>query len=347
LCVKERLSPARYNRPMNKRHAKALALFSLKLAGTVLFLCWAISRIDDPHALGANFMLALRSPYWVAAGIALAFISLFANALRWYFLLRAQSIHEPFSYIFRLTLYSAFFNIASLGAAAGDAAKIVLLIRRVPDKKIGITMSVMVDHIIGFLSSGTIFLVATWCFGIADHLSDKLGMGVFVAATWFKAGGIIGILFSLFSCSPAMLSWGRRHLPAITDNRWVKSIGAAIDLYRTGWRHALFALLASFVLSASFSLVFFAALRSLDQPVSAATVLSVMPIVDVATALPISISGLGVRERAFEFLLGKLTGVPTGTAITASLIGFLFTLFWSLVGGLAIITSRSASKAKP
>ena len=106
-------------------------------------------------------------------------------------------------------------------------------------------------------------------------------------------------------------------------------------------------MIASFVLSASFSLVFFAALRALDPPVSAATVRSVMPIVDVATALPMSISGLGVRERAFDFLLSKLTGVPTGTAVSASLIGFLFTLFWSLVGGLAIITSRNAKKDTP
>jgi uncharacterized membrane protein YbhN (UPF0104 family) len=332
---------------MNKRHAKALGLFTLKLAGTVIFLWWAISRAEDHHALGENFKLALRSPYWVAVGIAFAFLSILANSLRWYFLLRAQSINVPFPYVVRLMLYGAFFNIASLGATAGDAIRIVLLIRRVPDRKVGITMSVMVDHVIGFVSSGVIFLVATWCFGITEHLGDKIGMGIFVAATWFKAGGIFGIILSLFSCSPAMLSWGRKRMPSITNNRWVVSISAAIDLYRTGWRYVTLGLLASFVLSTSFYLTFYAALRALDQPVEAATIMSVMPIVDVATALPISISGLGVRERAFEFLLGKLTGIPTGIAVTASLIGFLFTLFWSLVGGLAIITSRTSDKDTP
>ena len=332
---------------MNKPTAKALGLFALKLTGTFVFLWWAISRFEDSRSLTENFKLALRSPYWVTTGIALAFISLLANAFRWHFLLRAQSINVPFSYILRLMLYGAFFNIASLGATAGDAVRILLLIRRMPDRKVGITMSVMVDHVIGFLSSGIIFLVATWCFGITDHLKDNVGMGIFVAATWFQVGGILGILLSLFSCSPAMISWGRKHLPAITHNRWVESITSAIDLYRTGWRYVGLGLLASFVLSASFYLAFFAALRALDQPVGAVTIMSVMPIVDAATALPISISGLGVRERAFEFLIGKLTGVPSGTAVTASLIGFLFTLFWSLVGGLAIITSRSADKDAP
>lgn len=330
---------------MKKRHAKALGLFFLKLAGTVIFLLWALSRVDDKQSLLENFQLALRSPYWVAAGIGFAIVSLLASALRWFFLLRAQSIHEPFTYIFRLTLYGSFFNIASLGGAAGDAAKIVLLCRRVPEKKVGVAMSVMVDHVVGFVSSGVIFLVATWGFGVMDKVGDGAGTATFVAATWFQAGGIIGILFSLFSCTPTMLSLGRRYIPFVTNNRWVFAITAVLDLYRTGWRHVFFALLASFALSVSFYLTFYAGIRSLDQPVGAATVMAVMPIVDVITALPISISGLGVRERTFDFLLGKLTGIPTNTAVTASLIGFLFTLFWSLVGGLMIVLARTPAKS--
>lgn len=332
---------------MKKSHAKALGLFLLKLAGTVIFLCWALSRVEDKQSLVENFQLAVRSPYWVAAGIGFAFVSLLASALRWFLLLRAQSIHEPFSYIFRLTLYGSFFNIASLGGAAGDAAKILLLCRRIQEKKVGIAVSVMVDHIVGFLSSSVIFLVCTWGLGVMDGVREGAGTATFVAATWFQAGGIIGIFLSLFSCTPRMLGWGRRHLPAITNNRWVDAITSVLDLYRTGWKHVILALLASFVLSMSFYLTFYAGIRSLDQAVPAATVMAVMPIVDVITALPISISGLGVRERTFDFLIGKLTGIPTNTAVTASLIGFLFTLFWSLVGGLMIIIARTPVKPKP
>ena len=68
--------------------------------------------------------------------------------------------------------------------------------------------------------------------------------------------------------------------------------------------------------------------------------MAVMPVVDVIAALPISISGLGVRERTFEFMLGQLTGIAPSAAVSASLIGFLFNIFWGLVGGLAIITAR-------
>ena len=136
---------------MTKGHAKTLGIFLLKLAGTVLFLWWAFSRIEDKSTLSENFYRALRSPFWVCFGLSMALFSLLANAFRWQFLLRAQQINQPFGYIFRLTLYGAFFNIVSLGGAAGDAAKIVLLIRREPEKKVGVAMSVMVDHVIGFI----------------------------------------------------------------------------------------------------------------------------------------------------------------------------------------------------
>lgn len=331
---------------MKPTHLKTAGLLLLKITGTTLFLWWALSQIEDKQLLYENFHRALKSPLWVAAGLGFAFLSILSGALRWYFLLRAQSIRESFPYILRLTLYGTFFNIASIGGAAGDAAKIVLLIRRFPEKKIPITVSVMIDHIIGFLSSSIIFLTFTWAIGAIDFATDTTARNTLIAATWLQAGGLLIVLSSLFSCSPTMMNFGRKHLPLITGNRWVVSITNAIDLYRTGWKHALAALLVSFILSATFYLTFYAGLRSLGQEIQATTIMAVMPVVDVVTALPISISGLGVRERTFDFLLGKLTGIPTATAIAASLIGFLFTLFWGLIGGLAIVTSRQKSSSK-
>ena len=271
----------------------------------------------------------------------MAFLTLLANAFRWQFLLRAQEIRQPFGYIFRLTLYGAFFNIVSVGGAAGDAAKILLLIRREPEKKVGVAMSVMVDHVIGFVSGSLIFLVFTWGFGTMALATGETARNTFIAATWFQVGGLVGIGLSVFSCTPRMLAFGRRRLPLITNNRWVDKITTVLDLYRTRWPYCIWSLLASFALAASYYLTFHAGLRSLGSEISASTVMAVMPVVDVIAALPISISGLGVRERTFEFLLGQLTGIAPSAAVSASLIGFLFNIFWGLVGGMAIITTRT------
>ncbi len=326
---------------MKKAQARAAGLFLLKLAGTVLFLWWAFSRIEDKSTLAENFQRAIRSPFWMCFGLSMALFSLLANAFRWHFLLRAQEIRQPFGYIFRLTLYGAFFNIVSLGGAAGDAAKIVLLIRREPEKKVGVAMSVMVDHVIGFISGSLFFLFFTWGFGAIDLATGEAARNTFIAATWFQMGGLVIVALSIISCAPRMLSFGRRRLPLITNNRWVDRITTALDLYRTRWIHCVWSLIASFFLAGSYYLTFHAGLRALGSDVAASTVMAVMPVVDVIAALPISISGLGVRERTFEFMLGQLTGIPASVAISASLIGFLFSIFWGLVGGLAIITARS------
>lgn len=328
---------------MNKQRAKTLGIFLVKLVGTTLFLWWALSQIEDKQALGKNFTWALQSPLWVAAGIGLALLALLTSALRWFLLLRVQAIHVPYSYVVRLALYAAFFNIASFGGAAGDAAKAVLLMRRVPDKKIQITMSVMADHVIGFISSSIIFLVFTWGFGTLDGVKE-VGRNTFIAATWLQAAGLLGVILTVVSCLPGALAFGSRFIPRLTENKWVRRITSVLDLYRTRWGFAVYALGVSFVLSASFYLTFFAGLRALDQQVEATTILAVMPVVDVISSLPISISGLGVRERTFDFFLSQLTGIPTASAVAASLIGFLFNLFWGLVGGLAIITARHSVK---
>jgi uncharacterized membrane protein YbhN (UPF0104 family) len=174
-----------------------------------------------------------------------------------------------------------------------------------------------------------------------DGVTAPGARATFVAATWFQAGGLVFVLLSAFSCSPQMLRFGRRYLPLITNNRWVDAITTALDLHRQRWRFAFYSLLASFVLAVSYYLTYYAGLRSLGGEVSAVSIMAVMPVVDAIAALPISVSGLGVRERTFDFLLSRLTGIETSDAVAASLIGFLFNLFWGLIGGLAILTARS------
>jgi hypothetical protein len=65
-----------------------------------------------------------------------------------------------------------------------------------------------------------------------------------------------------------------------------------------------------------------------------------MPIVDTAASLPVSISGLGVRERTFEALLAGLANVPETIGVSASLAGWIFNLFWGVVGGVIFLRAR-------
>lgn len=327
--------------PKKKLGAKVIALFLLKLIGTSIFLYWAFSQVEDKAELAENFRLALASPLWLSGGILLAGITVLASAIRWYILLRAQSIDVRFSYIGKLTLISSLFNVASFGTAAGDAMKMISVMRRYPDKKLVITTTVMVDHMVGFVSGGIIYLVFAWGFGTVQATENFGVRQAFIATTIFQ---VIGLLFIfamyLLSTDNALASF-RSRFPRLAHNKFILQTSDCLNSFRSCKKALALSLVASFALSASYFFAFYAALRTIGEQVAASTILTVMPIVDVASALPISISGLGVRERTFDFLISELAGIDTSSAVSASLIGFLFHVFWGLVGGIYLIFERS------
>jgi hypothetical protein len=64
-----------------------------------------------------------------------------------------------------------------------------------------------------------------------------------------------------------------------------------------------------------------------------------LPIINSVTAIPISISGFGVRELMYAEMFGEV-GVKASEAVALSLLGFVVMLFWSLVGSVFYLTHR-------
>ena len=69
-------------------------------------------------------------------------------------------------------------------------------------------------------------------------------------------------------------------------------------------------------------------------------ILSVLPIILTIASLPISLSGVGVREQLFQNVLSGMFGTPEGLAVMISITGFLFVVFWGLVGGCVYLVYR-------
>ncbi len=320
---------------------KSALLFLIKFIGTGIFLYWAFSLVEDKQALIENFHLALRSPIFLCAGISLAGIALFASALRLYILLRAVSITVSLSYIVRLTLIAALFTVASLGTAAGDAMKMISIMRRHPNKKVIITMTVMADHMVGLVSAALIFLYFGWVTGTITATEITAVRQVFMLTTVFQLAGIFCILILLVISSDKILEKLLAKLPRIATHKHVSSITASLNTFRANYRAISIALTASLFVSAPYFLCFYVSLRTIGENVTVSTILTVMPIVDLVSSLPITISGLGLRERTFDFLVSDLANIETSSSVSASLIGFLFHAFWGLVGGVYLVFKKS------
>lgn len=322
---------------MSSKRIKSICLWLLKLLGSGLFLWWVFSGIENREELGANLLLLLRQPVWLSLGLFLALAALVTAAWRWQILLRAQDIDESFGYLFRLTLYGALFSLISLGSLAGDAVKVICLARKRREQKVEVALSVAADHMCGFMGTAFIFLVAGACSGAFAGTGDELIDKIFISAAWFQIAGLVGVAVAFFTCTPLMRKFCERTFPKFAEFQWVRKTFGTMDLFRVRWRHALAALGVSFLLSGTYFLTFYAGLGALGEGDKLGASLAVMPLVDVAASLPISISGLGVRERTFEYLMGSLSGIPPEVTVSASLLGFGLHAFWALGGGVILL----------
>jgi hypothetical protein len=121
----------------------------------------------------------------------------------------------------------------------------------------------------------------------------------------------------------------------------IVEVSAACHLYARGWRLTVWAFLVSFPLFGLFFTTFYCAARAFTDQIGVVDIFSVMPIVAVITAIPISVSGIGVRESLFVSLLAPF-GVTAAVATLISITGFLINTMGSLAGGLVFLFYRSS-----
>jgi uncharacterized membrane protein YbhN (UPF0104 family) len=70
--------------------------------------------------------------------------------------------------------------------------------------------------------------------------------------------------------------------------------------------------------------------------------LLIVPAIICISALPITPSGIGVRENLYVLLLSATAiGIEAKTALSLSLLAFAGSLLWSLIGGAVYLAFRS------
>lgn len=325
---------------------KRLISISLRLLISGVLLALLFREHDLIAEIAPRFRALLTNWPWMLAGIVFAFLSLFLTAVRWHILLRGLVPHLPFGIVLRAEIVSAFFNISSVGVVGGDTYKIMSLSRRLPGKAMPVSVSLVLDHLTGLVSVALLFL---GCMLAAHSRWQELGHDVrllFTGYGMYVGGSVGGLLLAWISFKPNVLAWGKRTFPRTFGHPKFASILTRMaqvnDVFTLLWRRMLSATVVSTGMHVAFFMSFYCGLRAVGGAAPLLDVLTAMPIVDAAASLPVSISGLGVRERTFEALLAGLAGVPEAVSVSASLAGWMFNLFWGVVGGVLFLRSKHA-----
>ena len=232
-----------------------------------------------------------------------------------------------------------FFNLFLLGSTGGDVVKMFLTMREARENRAAALLSVFMDRVIGMLA--LIFLSLGFLYFRYDLLIKTEGSSALLTVLlWLLAAALV-IIVGMFAVS----GFGWVHfLPLWTPLRGrIIEISAACHLYARGWRWTIWAFLISFPLFGLFFTTFYCAARAFTDQLGILDIFSVMPIVAVITAIPISVAGIGLRESLFVSLLAPF-GVIAAIATLISVTGFLINTVGSLAGGLVFLFYRSSNR---
>lgn len=296
--------------------------FGLRLVTGVAVLALVIARVrQSPLTLPWGTRLAAG----VAAAVVLLLVAQVLSALRWRVILGADA--PSLWYLWRLYLVGAFFSLFLPTLVGGDAVRAAAASRAVP-KSGSALASVIADRVLGvlalvtYLALGLLFApdVMTRSGARVDWGLPPWALGAAVLAAAAGAGAV------------AVLS--RR---SDRVRRFVVEAGEVAARLRSS--PAVFARafgLALVVQAVHISVwVVLAAGLHFGLPFRAFLVL--VPLVTLAAMLPVTISGLGVREGAWLVLLAPFD-LPPANIVAYSLLYFGCLMSVGLLGGLAFVT---------
>ncbi len=323
----------------------------LSIALRLLISATLLVVLFHEHSLSGQVLPHLQSLLrewpWTLLGIASAGASVLISAWRWWVVLRAQVPGVSFALALKATVVSGFFTITSLGPIGADAYRVLAIRSHYPRQGMAIGASVVIDHLAGLVSMAVVFLG----FGLAALKQWPAQAGevksLLHAFTVFLLVASVGIGLSVVSLSPGMMNWGRKRMPWLLNHPFMIKMEASFSPLWSTWRSSLLASGISVGIFFFTFFTFYCGVRAVGGSAPLLPVLLAMPVVDMAAALPISVSGLGVREKTFETLMAALCGLPEATGVAASLAGWLFNVCWGLFGGLLFILTKPAKTPSP
>lgn len=331
---------------MDQAHSRTrqAALVVLKVAVSTFLIAFLLSRIGGKVVIS---QIMLSDPVAFIASAFMYLAASYVSTLRWKLFIPCDI---PPPRLFSMYMIGAFFNTCMPGIIGGDAVKAFYLSRAVRELSEGqkevaqgerkheggetpgdwnviAVASTFFDRYVGLSALIAINIIA-YPFGYAILRDTPF--------RWFPP-----ILFLLFLIGSGVLFGAK--LGGRFD--FLRKTYQYFDSYRSA-KVLMKSFLLSLVVQALGIISAFVIARGLSLDISLLTFCLFLPLIILISMIPLSISGIGVREGAFVYLLGSL-GYPTGQLITLSLLWFISIVAASAYGLFSYLRYRSRYGSEP
>ncbi|HVO42207.1 MAG TPA: lysylphosphatidylglycerol synthase transmembrane domain-containing protein [Aggregatilineales bacterium] len=277
-----------------------------------------------PQFLSPDFWTTLAKVNVPLVGLALllSIASVASKAWRWGVVMRWRGIHLNLNYLLFSYFISMFFNNFLPSGFGGDAVRAVEAARHTGRGAESI-ISVVIERgsgMIAVFGAGSLFALTVPSLPIPVAL---LAHGLFV-------GTLIGIWALWLDLTGRVLVAIGSRLPKFMTGLWAKvmEIYDEFRLYRHEWR-LLGAVMWQSIVTLILTLAsVYVLLLAFNQSASFAAFAAIYSIVTAIDILPISLNGLGVRENAYVYFLGRaplnvIPSVALGVAVLVRLLVFI------------------------
>jgi hypothetical protein len=302
-------------------------IFVLKLLVSVGIILFLFQRIDLKYLTAK--LLSMQWSYLIVC-LSLFFLGEILHALRWKILLKCKKIEVSTVKLLYFNFVGLFFNLFFPTAIGGDVIRIYQMSTHSQNTSEAVA-SVLLDRGVGFF---TLLCVAPIMVIFSTKQMETFAFFSPIILLSFTAMAAIFIFFRL---KEPMQKW-----PSANKNKFYKRIMHyydVLDAYRSHKKIILLAMVIS--LGMIFLGIFITYLIShglgLDIPLAYFNIF--VPIIFLITMIPISIHGLGLREGAFVFFFAK-AGLSVPEALSISLISYVLTLIFGMIGGMGYIVHR-------
>lgn len=303
---------------------------------------WRIAWTIGPRELWET--ISLVSPSALFVSLIFMGATILLGVVRWRMVMRVHGLELPFGRASEISLVAQFFNSFLLGSTGGDVLKAYYAARETHHKKTEAVVTVLVDRLLGLFAMllfASLMMLPNYPLLISHHRLAALA-GLIVAM--MLGCGVVVVLFL----------WGglSRRLPRarLLLRRLPKGdlLDRALDACRHFGRDRAFlarALGISMALNVCCVLQIMALARGLNLTISPVALLVVVPMIVCISALPITPSGLGVRENLYVLVLAVPDiGVGATDALSLSLLAYAGFLAWSVIGGVVYITRKGRDR---
>ena len=301
----------------------------LRPAISLALLGYILSHLDRQQLVALWPQL---QPWYLLAALALGLTMMMLSSFKWQLLLKGHGAHVPLITLFRHYLVGTFFNMFLPTSVGGDVRRVYDLTRDHANAQLA-TASVLLDRATGVLamliigSVSVLFVPLQWrgvaLLILAGTATAVLGLGGAIFVTQMQ--GLLVRLTNLV-LPPAL----RRRALAFLDT---------LSRYRNAKRLLGVATGIGLVFQSVSVFIVFLLSKALGLHVSLLPFFLFVPVITLATMLPISLNGLGVQDTGYVVLFAQV-GLPAPVAFSLSLLFHLYRATIGVLGGLVYAAGR-------